>query len=122
MTTDDFFSAKAGAAIAAKTIVKFTAVRNEVAPATAGTDALAGVADMGAASGDMVDIAYGDIFEVVAGGPIAAGDPLTADAQGRAVKAVKSAGVTVHVIGYARVPAVAGDIFDFIVARGVIVG
>jgi hypothetical protein len=123
MHTDDYFSARATGAIPAKTIVKFTGNPDEVAPATAATDPLAGVVDLGATlAGQMVDVAYGDVCEVVAGGAIAAGDPLTANAAGRAVAAVKVAGQTVRVIGFAKAAAVDGDIVDFIVAPSLIVG
>lgn len=124
MNSDDFFTARAAAPIAAKTIVKFTGNADEVAPATAATDPIAGVVDMGAtAAGQMVDVAYGDIFEVTAGGAFAAGDPLTANAAGRAVAAAKIAGQVVRVIGVARVAAAAdGDIVDFLVAPSFIAG
>lgn len=122
MNTDDFFPATAAATIPARTIAKFTATRNEVAPATAATDPLAGVVDLETAAGGLADVAYGGVFEVKAGGNIAAGDPLTADANGCAVKAVAVAGQTVRVIGFARTPAVAGDLFDYVAAPSVIVG
>jgi hypothetical protein len=106
-----------------KTIVKFTANRGEVAPATAATDKIAGVLALAAtAVGEVVDVAMGGVHEVVAGGAIAAGDPLTTDANGAAVPAAFAAGAARHVIGKALVPAVAGDIFPYLVAPSVIAG
>lgn len=113
----------ATAAISAKHLVKFTANAGEVAPATAATDKLAGVADLGATvSGEMVDVAIGGMDEVVAGGNIAAGDKLTSDANGKAVVATFAAGVTTHVVGVALAPGVDGDLISYLVAPSVIAG
>ena len=114
----------AAATIAAKSFVKFTANRNEVAQASAATDKLAGAADLAAlAAGDLVDVQLDGLGEVTCGAvAIAAGDPITADANGLAKTAVLVAGQTVHVAGFALVPAAPGDIFAFQVERSVIVG
>ncbi len=119
----EFKSFSITGAAGAKTIVKFTGNRGEVAPATAATDKIAGVIDLEAtAAGQMVDVAIECLHEVVAGANIAAGDPLTSDANGKAVPATIAAGVTKHVFGKALVPAVAGDIFAYLVAPSVIAG
>jgi hypothetical protein len=121
--TAEMRSFRAAGVIGARKIVKFTSNRGEVALASAATDKLAGVADLGASeAGQIVDVAEGEYFEVVAGGAVAAGDMLTANADGAAVVAAAIAGQTVHVIGRAEVPAVAGDIFLAYLAPSVIVG
>ncbi|MCC3246146.1 DUF2190 family protein [Methylocystis sp. WRRC1] len=111
------------AAAAAKTIVKYTSNRGEVAPATAATDKIAGVIDMGATgAGQMVDVAIDDVHEVTLGGTVAAGDPLTSDANSKAVAATFTSGQMKHVIGFALVSGVAGDVIPFQVSKGVIAG
>lgn len=119
-----FKSFLAAGVIAAKSFVKFTANRNEVAQASAATDKLAGVADLGAsAAGQMVDVARGEFFEVTCGAvAIAAGDAITSDANGLAVTAAKVAGQTVYVAGFADVAANPGDVFRCLVAPSLIVG
>ncbi len=120
----DFKSYKAAAVIPAKTIVKFTANWQEVTPATASSDAIAGVAELGAAAiGDMCDVAEGDWHEVTLGATVAAGDFLTSDANGKAVKAVKGgAGSYVNVFGRANRAGVAGDIVPYVVGFFTIAG
>lgn len=119
-----FKSFAAAAAIAAKSFVKFTANRMEVAQASAATDRLAGPADLAAlAAGDMVDVALDGLAEVTCGAvAIAAGDKITSDANGLAKTAALVAGQTVHVAGVALVPAAPGDVFAYLVDHSVIVG
>jgi hypothetical protein len=120
-TNDWFLTFKAAGAVGARRVTKFTANRGEVALATAVTDKLAGVCDLGAAAaGDMIDAAMGGRHEVVAGGVVAAGDKLTTDANGAAVVAAPVLGSVVHVFGVALAPAVAGDVFPYLVAPSVI--
>lgn len=90
-------------------IVKATAT-GKVAVASAPTNALYGVSDeLGADAGERVDVVVIGMADVEYGGPIAAGDQLTSDATGRAVKA-GAAGQTHRVIGTACVAGVTGDI------------
>ena len=118
----DFKSFTAAGAIKAKSLVKYTTNRWEAAQASAATDKLAGVGDLAASAGQMVDVAQCDNFEVTCGAvAIAAGAPVTADADGLAITAVAVAGQTIHYVGFAQVPAVPGDIFPVLLARGVIV-
>jgi len=114
----------AAGAILAKSFVKFTVNRMEVAQASGPTDKLAGAADLAAlAAGDMVDVALDGLSEVTCGAvAIAAGDPITSDADGLAKTAALVAGQTVHVAGIALVPAAPGDVFPFLAERSVIVG
>lgn len=89
--------------------------------ADASTDLLVGVAgSMGAPANGMVDVDLGGIGEVRFGGNVEHGDPLTANALGRAVTAVAEAGKLVRIIGFAMVDAVNGDIGGFLIAPGVL--
>lgn len=65
----------------------------------------------GAASGERMDIATEGLVEVVAGGTITAGAPVTSDANGAAVAAAPSAGTNQRVLGFAHEAAASGDIF-----------
>lgn len=115
----------AAGAIAANRLVKRTANRGEAAQAAASTDAIAGVSDgMGAsAAGQMCDVHELGLYDVVAGGNLAAGDPVTSDANGKAVKAVKpGAGVRTFCAGTVQEPAVIDDIVPIMVAPFVIDG
>ena len=86
-----------------------------VAQAAAATDALSGVAgQVGAEEGDRVDIRYAGIVPVEYGGAVDAGDRLTADASGRAIKA--NAGESV--IGIAQEDGTEGAIGSVLIAPG----
>ena len=65
---------------------------------------------MGGVANGMVDIDVAGWSSVRYGGNVSFNDPLTSDAQGRAVKAAPIAGSTVHVIGFARCDAEEGDV------------
>ncbi len=79
------WGATADGAIASKRIV--TATASGVAQASADNAGLVGVAMQDAADEGGVDVAVSGIVEVTAGGTIDAADLLTADANGKAVKA-----------------------------------
>lgn len=116
-------SRQAPTAVAPYSIVAFRAERGQVRQASADTDPLAGIADsMGAAAGGMADVQLSLIGDAKAGGTLAAGDPVTSDANGRAVKAVKRVGAIVSVIGIAQEPAVLDDIVPVLIAPSLIVG
>ena len=85
--------------------------------ATAAPEALIGTSDeLGKQTNGMVDVAMSDIPEVESGAAIAVGDPLTSDAQGRAIKAT-AAGQ--RIIGFAFAAASGeGEIIDYIYAPG----
>ena len=89
--------------------------------ATAPEDVLIGTADeLGRQANGTVDVAMSDIPEVESGAPIDLGDPLTTDAQGRAVKAT---GTGQRIIGFAFAPASgAGEIIDYIYSPGFFAG
>lgn len=124
-------------AIPKRSIVKFGTVDGTVTLAAASTDGMMGVAVSAndAADGDRIDVARSDIAEVIAGGNITRGDQLTSDANGHAVTAARhthtentagayaqnattSVATVDRVIGIAEVSAVAGDIFDALIAPG----
>lgn len=100
------------AAIPSYRIVKFGAADGGVLLAAAATDKLIGVSGRipFAVAGDRGDICRIGISEVEYGGTVAAGDPLTSDATGRAVVAAPAAGSNVRIIGFAEVAGVVGDI------------
>jgi hypothetical protein len=121
----EFWPFKASAAIAAFTIVKGTSNAGEAAPATAATDKILGVCDSVAATvaGQAIDVATEGVHKVVAGAAFDAGDPLTSDASGRAIRATFTSGQMKHVVGFALQPAIAaGDIVIFSVSKSVIAG
>lgn len=111
------------AIVTAKRIVRFSdaANTNKVALASAATDPMLGLSDaMGAPSGGMADIILNGEGEVVLGGTVAAGDKLTSDANGAAVKCVGAAGARREYVAEALAPGVAGDIIPCLVERGVV--
>lgn len=114
----------AAAAIAPYLIAAANGVAGQARQAAAGTDKLLGVAnEMGATdAGQMVDIQEVGLADVRAGGVFADGDPLTSDANGKAVLAAKVVGQTIYVIGFARSAATADDIVPMLVSPSLIVG
>lgn len=101
----------AGAAIAARRLVKFGSDDNNVIQAAAATDAVLAVANnLGAASGERVDVVMDGIAEVEYGGTVTRGDPLTSDSSGRAVTAAPATGTNNRIIGFALCSGVVGDI------------
>jgi len=97
-------------AVTARRIVTFGTADGLVAQAVNGAAALAGVAErLDVIAGGRIDVVKSDLAEVTYGGTVTAGDPLTADAQGRAVKAAPAAGVNVHIVGWAEISGVLGD-------------
>ncbi len=90
-----------------------------VALATAATDPLIGAAgSMGAPQDGMVDIDMVGFSEVRLGGDVTAGDPLTANAASKAIKAVPTSAAAVRIIGFAMSDGVADDIITYHVAPG----
>lgn len=106
----------AGAAIAARRIVKFDGTdAAEVIQAAAATDLSIGVVDLGAdAALDPVDVIVDGIVTIEAGGTVAQGAAVTSDGTGRAVTAVS----TNRVIGIAMEGAVVGDLFGVKLSQG----
>ena len=107
----------AGAAILPFRIVKHGAADAFAIQSAAATDASFGVSDSlgAAAANDPVDIIRGGIAEVIYGGTVTRGDPLTSDASGRAIKAATGN----RIIGFAEVSGVVGDRGSVFIAPGV---
>ncbi len=121
MTPSFIKSFPAGADVDGQRIVKFSGTDNEVVAGAANTDALIGVSDtLGADAGDMLDVIQGGWGNVQAGGNLSAGDPITADANGKAVAAAPVASTVVRYVGFVMVDAVDGDIVPFLFAPGII--
>jgi hypothetical protein len=113
----------ASADVAGKRFVKFSDAANsaKVAQAAAATEPLIGVSDaMGAKTGGMCDVILAGTGEVQLGGTVAAGDYLTSDANGKAVKLVGAAGERREYIAKAEAPGVADDIISCFVTHGVL--
>lgn len=91
------------------------AASQKVAEATANTQPMIGVFDKLAAQavvGQLVDVHRGGLCSVELGGTVTAGQPLTSDAQGRAIAATPAAATQVRIIGFADQPGVIGDVID----------
>jgi hypothetical protein len=113
----------AGAACTAYQIVKYTSTDYQVQPASASTDALAGVTtEIAAASGERVDVISLGVAYVKAGGTIAPGDPLTSDSNGAAIKAAPATGVNAQCIGRARYSGVSGDVIEVVLGGFILQG
>lgn len=103
----------AATAIEPYTIVKPSAESNNVTTATAATDNITGVAcSINVNKGDVVDIVQGGYAEVRFGGTVAAGDKITSDTQGRAVKATAGN----RILGISSFAAVENDINEIVVS------
>lgn len=114
----------ATANISAYTLVKPSGVNDgEVQPASAATDAILGVAqNVDVLSGQQVDVIHEDSANVLLGGTVAAGDPITSDANAKGVKAVPAAGTNNRLVGFALVAGVSGDIIPVKVQLGFMQG
>lgn len=108
----------AGAAVAARRIVKFGSADTAVVQAAAATDLSIGVSDLGSDSGDYCDVIVSGIALVEYGGNVTRGQLLTADADGKAVAAAPAATASNRVIGVAMVSGVSGDIGSVLIAQG----
>lgn len=110
----------AGAAIAPFRIVKQGASDRLVVQSSAAADAHVGVCAQpgGAAIGTRIDVLISGRAEIEAGGTIARGDFLSADASGRAIRAAAAAGANVRTIGTALESGVLGDLITMIVDLG----
>lgn len=110
----------ASAAIAPFRIAAMSNAANnrQVATATGPLQPLAGTTgNLPTPAGDMADLALAGIPPVQLGGPVGARDPLTSDANGKAVKATVAGQ---RIIGFADQPGVADDIIDYVSAPGVL--
>lgn len=100
-------------AVAANRILKFGSTDDYMVQSAAATDGLMGVSgNIAAAAGERVDVIKSGIADVLFGGTITRGDPLTSDANGKAVTAVAGQ----NVIGFAEVSGVSGDIGSVLIS------
>ena len=113
----------AGAAVTKHRIIKHGADDDNVIQAAAATDKIMGVTTLlDIDSGERIDVIEHGIAEVEFGGTVTRGDPLTADANGKAVAAAPAAGTNNRIVGWALVSAVSGDIAKIKVAPSQIQG
>jgi hypothetical protein len=92
-----------------------------VAAAAGPTEPSIGFSDaMGAEAGGMLDVVQVGLGEVRLGGNVSFGDPLTSDAQGRAVKAVPVPGSVIRIVGIAQADGVENDIIPALAAPSVL--
>jgi hypothetical protein len=114
----------AAAAISAYTLVKPSGVNaGEVVPGAAATDAVVGVAqNVDVALGQAVDVIFDGSANVLLGGTVAEGDPITSDANAKGVKAAPAAGTNNRIVGFAGSPGVSGDIIPVTLSPGFMQG
>lgn len=110
-----------GAPVARRRIVKFSADFT-VAQASAAGDDLIGISDQAADAppNGRCDVNRDGLAEVLFGGTVARGKPVTADANGKAVLCDPAAGTSARFVGFAEVSAVSGDIGDVFISPGVL--
>jgi len=114
----------AAAAIYAHRIVAATDTEGVVAQGAADTDALIGVTGpRGTEAADRrVDVFLGGPQQVTAGGVFAFGDPVTSDAEGKAVAAAPETGVNARIIGIALETGAADALTRILILPGVMQG
>lgn len=110
-------------AIAKYRIVAFGTADGTVVASSAATSLHIGVnAELDVVSGERVDVIRSGLPLVEYGGAVTRGQPLTSDAQGRAVAAAPAAGSNVRIVGFAETNAVLGDVDRMLFAPGVMQG
>lgn len=114
-------SKTAGAAIAAKRFLKYSA-DGTVIQAAAATDDIIGVSDLAASTGERVDVVMGGFAEVEFGGTVGRGKKLTSDATGKAVAAAPATGVNNQTGGIAQIDQANGDIGEALIQLGSVQG
>jgi hypothetical protein len=121
VTTSLIKSYRAGTETAGDRIVAFTGTGAEVAAAASATAPSIGVSTpLGADAGGMLDVALSGLAELRLGGPVDAGDPLTADADGKGVVAAPVAGSVIRYAAIALDEGVENDIIPVLVVPGII--
>lgn len=114
---------KAGGAIKGARFVTRSAA-GTVVTATDPTKSIAGVSvfDVDPASGQRLDVVKMGAVPVTYGGPVAEGDPLTTDGEGRAIKAAPGSGVVHFIGGFAAEDGVLGDLGSIVLSPATIRG
>jgi hypothetical protein len=113
-------SFEAAAPCAGYRIVAFVdaANSNKIGHATSATQPLAGTTGkFGGPAASMVDVELLGVVPVQLGGTVGAGDPLTANASAKAIKATVAGQ---RIIGFAQRPGVLDDIINYMAAPGVL--
>lgn len=118
-------SYNAGGAIVANSIVKAGANDYDVLQAdgpTAAAKLLGITTEVGAASGERVDVTLIGTADLKLGGTVARGDPVTSDASGFGVAAAPGAGVNNRIVGIALISGVSGDIIPVLISNSMLQG
>lgn len=114
----DFRGRVAEGAVERYRIVKAGAAVGSCVKAAAATDKLLGTSDeLNHIAGEVVDLAVGPVPFVKLGGPVAAGDALTSDANGKAIATTTTGN---RIIGFAEMAGVLDDEITYFRAPGVI--
>jgi hypothetical protein len=114
-------SYRAGAETAGRRIVAFSGTASETIAAASNTALSFGVSmPLGADAGGMLDVTLLGLAELQLGGAVDAGDPLTADADGKGVLAAPVVGAVVRTAAIALAEGVENDIIPVLVAPGII--
>lgn len=100
---------QAGGAVSAKRFVKANAADHAKADQCVANEKMIGVSDHGAALNEDLTVNAGGILTVDAGGAIAIGDEVVADANGKAVARGVTATVLYHIAGKALTQAANGE-------------
>ncbi len=112
-------SYNAEAAIGANLLVKPGANDWGVLQAAAATDKIIGVTtEVAAGINERCDVIHEGIADVLLGGTVTRGDPITSDANGKGVTAAPSAGTNNGIVGRALISGVSGDIIPVLVSVG----
>lgn len=110
-------------AVGANLIVKFGSADDKVVLAAAVGDKLMGVSEnIAAAIGERCDVVVEGIADVICGGAVTRGDPLTSDANGKGVVAAPAAGTNNRIIGIALASGVLNDIIPVRVCPSMLQG
>lgn len=117
-------SLEATAAITKRRLVKFGAADGAGVQAADATAFIVGVSsDVDTAIGERCSVlSTGCIADVEYGGNVTRGDPLTSDANGKAVAAAPAGGTNNYIVGFAEVSGVSGDIGSVYVVPGRVQG
>lgn len=113
----------AGAAVRARRFVVFGGSDTAIVEATGAATLIVGVSEkVDGDAGDRVDAVHSGFTEIVLGGPVTRGQPLTSDANGAAIAAAPAAGANARIGGFAFASGVAGDIIPVLVQPCVMQG
>lgn len=114
----DFRGRVAEAAVEQYRIIKPGTAAMSCVKASAATDKLIGTSDeLDHVAGEIVDGAVGPVPKVRLGGTVAAGDPLTSDANAKAIATTTTGN---RIIGFAEVGGVLDDVITYLRAPGVL--